>query len=439
MGDESDAGAARPVPEENPSPPPPAPAPAAEGAHRRSSPWNALKVRDFRLYWTGQTISLIGTWMQAVALNLVIVTLTKRNRDLGLLQIASSAPMVVLTLFGGAIADRGDRRKILIVTQIALMLLAFAFAGLVYWGTLTLPIIMGIAFLSGTAAAFDLPASQALAPQLVPPHQIPEAIALIQSAFHGSRVLGPALAGALIAPLGFVGMFTLNGLSFLAVIFTLVVIRPVDRRKARPPGAGAAAISEGLSYVWHRKDARAMVTLSALNAIFVFPFMIVLMVAFLTHVIGADKRDFAITMATSGVGAFIGAITLLRVPPEQRQRRIFFVAMGIGVMLAAVSFTRWVPLTAACVCVLGYCTSTTMGLVSTILQSTVPDELRGRVMSINMLLFIGLMPLAALGGGALSDAVGLPWVMLGSAALYLVLATTVLVRAGFARRVVSSG
>jgi len=403
---------------------------------RRDSPLAVLRNPNFRMYWGGQAISLVGTWMQVVAQSFVVIHLSRLNSSLALIQLASSIPMILLSLSGGSLADSADRRKILIATQIALMLLAFAFAGLIHYGHIGLITIMVIAVLAGTAAAFDLPASQAFTPQLVEPHQIPQAVALMQAIFHGSRLLGPALAGILMGPFGPEGVFIANGVSFVAVIGTLLWIRPAVRQ--RRPGAGGARISDGVRYVLSRGDVRALMAITALGAIFIFPFMIVLGAGFIKEFYAGRADALGLLMAASGAGALLGSIGLLGTGDEVRMRRIVICTLGMGLALMGYGLSRQLPVTLACVFVLTFNVSTSMGHVSTILQQTVPDELRGRVMSINTLMFIGLTPFAALGLGAASDRVGLAAVMLGAGGLHCVLATLVLPNAVRARRMVSS-
>ncbi len=402
----------------------------------RAGPFAVLGNRNFRLYWSGQAISLIGTWMQVVAQSFVVVHLSNRNVSLGLIHVATSVPMILLSLSGGAFADRADRRKILIATQFVLMLLAFAFAALVHSGRLTMGAIMVVAVLAGTAAAFDLPASQALTPQLVEPRQIPQAVALMQAIFHGSRLIGPALAGMLMGPFGPEGLFIANGVSFIAVIATLMWIRPAPR-PPRPKGE-SAGIGQGVRYVMTRPDVRALMAITALGAVMIFPFMVVLGAGFAKAFYGGRGDALGIMMAGSGAGALTGALVLLTVSDAERMRRIGICTVGMGVALGAYALSRSLPLTVMAIFALTFCVSSAMGLASTILQQSVPDHLRGRVMSINTLLFIGLMPFAALGLGALSDRFGLPRVMGGAAIAHVLGSLLLLRRAAVAHRVVSS-
>ena len=241
---------------------PPLPLPAALAV---------LRNRDFRLYWSGQAVSLTGTWAQGMAQSWLVLDLTSSAFALGLVNFATAIPTVLLALLGGAAADRFDKRRILLVTQLAMMVLAFILGALValeqahFWQVLLIALCLGI------ATAYDLPANQAFVPELVGRDEIPKAIALNSAIFHGSRLVGPAVAGVLIGVVGLAGAFVANGLSFVAVIASLLLIRGRGAASHARGQSQGQAVLEGLRYVRTESVILGMLALTALTSTFVFP------------------------------------------------------------------------------------------------------------------------------------------------------------------------
>jgi MFS family permease len=391
-----------------------------------SAALSTLRHRDFRLYWVGQAISLTGTWMQAMAQGLVVTDLSRDALVLALLNAVSSLPILLLSLKSGELADRLEKRRILIWTQIAMMLLAFAFAALVYAGTLSLFHIFMMAGLLGIAAAFDLPASQAMPPELVEPAEIPSAVALMQSIFHGSRLIGPALAGVLIARFGRGSAFLVNGLSFLAVIFTLVALSPRPKREGkggRAPSRGG--IGEGFAYLRSDPAARALVALSALVTGLVFPFLAVLMVYYVRYALQIDDaKVIGNVMSASGLGSLLGAAALLSASSESRRGWLVAGILGVVAALVGLSIVRAVFVVLPLVGLLSFSISSFMGRIAQMIQERVPGALRGRVMGIFSISFTGIMPFASLLWGFSVDRLGrgqgYPRAMQIAAGLFLV-------------------
>jgi MFS family permease len=378
---------------------------------------SVLRNRDFRLYWSGQAVSLIGAWAQVMAQSWLVLGLTSSAFALGLVNFAIAIPTVLLSLLGGAAADRLDKRRILLVTQVAMMALAFVLGTLVALGQVQFWQVLLIALGLGVATAYDLPANQALVPELVGRDEIPRAIALNQSVFHGSRLIGPALAGALIGAVGLAGAFFANGLSFVAVIASLLLIR------ARAAGAGSRApgqwqaIAEGLRYVRAQPRIGAMLGLTALSAAFILPTLAVLLPVYARDVLRVGVSELSFLMAASGLAALLGSLRLLAVRPEQRMGHISG-GMAVAVLsLVALALTRSFPLALIGVAVLSLGFSMAMGLTATVIQEHVEPALRGRVMGLYTLSFMGVVPFSGLGATALTDWVGLPTVMQLSALL----------------------
>jgi MFS family permease len=397
---------------------------------------SALRHKDFRLYWCGQAISLTGTWMQVMAQGWVVTDLTTDAFLLGLLNAAGSAPILLLSLKGGELADRYEKRRILIVTQIAMMVLALVFAALVARGGITLRPIFVLAALLGVATAFDLPAAQSMPPELCEPAEIANAVALMQAIFHGARLLGPALAGVLIARFGLVSAFVANGASFLAVLVTLVIISPrPPRRRAGPRGAGGASmIGEGFAYVRSDRAISSLIALTAMVTGLVFPFLAVMMVYYVRYAIHTDDaRVMGLALSTSGLGSLLGAAAILSGSPESRRGWVLAGILGITVALFGLSIAGAVAAFLPCVALLAFSVSSLMGRVSQTVQERVPGELRGRVMGIYSLSFTGVMPFAALLWSFLVDRMGhgegYRRAMQISASLFVVLALSALSRA----------
>jgi MFS family permease len=402
---------------------------------------SVLRHRDFRIYWVGQAISLVGTWMQLMAQNWVVTSMSPSATVLGLLSVTGTFPMLVLGLKAGSIADRFDKRRILIATQVAMMLLAFVFAAAVFSGRLQLWHVFGFALLLGTAAAFDLPASQAFAPELVDRAQIPKAVAMIQAIFHGGRLVGPALAGLLIQRFGEGSAFVANGLSFVAVIVSLMMIgraRQADAARAgAPAGArgggpprGAGGIREGISYVMKDVTSRALLLLMAVNMALVFPFLAVLMAYYAKHVIGAGASGMGSIMSASGLGAMTGAFTLIASSSGSWRTRLWIGVLGMAAVVVALAYNRSLPLAVGLCTVLSFCSAMMLGTVTQTVQDRVPPELRGRVMALFAMAFTAVLPFSALALSALSDVVGYRRMMAACALLFGAIGSVLLVQMG---------
>jgi MFS family permease len=381
-----------------------------------SAALSVLRNRDFRLYWSGQAVSLTGTWAQGMAQSWLVLGLTSSAFALGLVNFATAIPALLLSLLGGAAADRLDRRRILLVTQAAMMALAFILGTLVALGQAQFWQVLLIALGLGVAMAYDLPANQALVPELVKREEIPRAIALNNAVFHGSRLIGPALAGALIGLVGLAGAFFANGLSFVAVIASLLLIRSRGAGSRAP--SQWQAIREGLRYVRAQPRIGAMLGLTALTSMFVFPNLAVMMPVYARDVLRVGVSEMSFLMAASGLGALLGSLGLLAVRREQQKSRIFGGVALLVLSLLALAWARSFPLALIGVALLSLGISIAMGLAATVIQEQVDPALRGRVMGLYSLSFMGVIPFSGLGATALTDWIGLPTVMQLSALLY---------------------
>jgi MFS family permease len=390
-----------------------------------------LSQRNFLLYWLGQLVSLVGTWMQQLALSWVVLDLSRSAFALGMVNFVSALPPALLLLYGGTIADRFSKRKVLIVSQIVFMTGAFVLAWLVHGGHLRMWHIFAMAVVMGVAQAFDLPASQALVPELVEPQQIAPAVQLNQAIFHGSRFIGPPVAGWLIARYGTFAGFLVNGISFMPVIATLFVIRSLRPGQPRPRKESTlTAMKAGFAYVREHPFVLDLMGITALTTTLVFPNMVVLMPYYVKDVLHQNAGAVGTIMGVSGLGAFVGAMSLLVIRAEQRLRRIVLGMAGITIAMLILSISATahlgqlghvsINLIVVCVgaAIQGLSMSASLGLVNSIIQQAVPDELRGRVTSLQTLVFIGIMPFSGLLMTKIVDLVSMPRELLGAALCY---------------------
>jgi MFS family permease len=388
--------------------------------------FGALAHRNFRLFFAGQIVSLTGTWMQSVAQGWLILELTDSPFYVGLTAAAGSLGVLAFTLYAGVLADRADKRRAVLVTQTLQMLQAFALAGLVWAGRIRPETVALLALALGIVAAFDIPMRQAFLIELVGKDDLMNAIALNTSAFNATRVLGPALAGLLIGPLGVAACFLANGVSYLAVLGGLLAMR-LPPRAARPaPPAGAEGLRTALRFVAGERRVRTLVGLTAVLSIGGFP-LLPLMPVLARDVLGAGASGYGFLMAALGVGALTGALAVA-IAGRQIRKGPTLLAGGVafGLLVLAVGLSRTFSLSLVLVGLIGCAMVAHNALTNTMIQSTVPDELRGRVMGLYSFVFVGMAPLGAFQAGWVAERWGAP---LAVAAGGVVSATAVLLAA----------
>ncbi len=399
----------------------PAAAGAAQEAGRRRTR-NVLHVlgnREFALFWSGQSVSQTGTWMQQFAQGWVVTTLAGSALALASVNFAASIPMLILMPFGGVAADRMERRRILLVTQSVMAVLAVLLGVLIQVHHLRLWHIWVIALLLGLATAYDLPAYQSFYPQLVETEDLPQAISLNQATFHGSRIVGPAIASWFVALWGMAAAFFANGASFLAVIGSLLLIKRKAATAAEPVST-RHFMAEGVRYVRERQNIMALFGLTAITTIFVFPNVAVLMPFYVKHVLHLGPTGLGWIMAVSGVGALLGATCLLVLPRSVRIGWTMTALVVVTLTLSALGWSRHLPLSVAAAAIASFGVASSLGLASIMVQEGVPDALRGRVMSLYSLAFTGVMPFAALGVARLADVIGMRRELLFAAVAYAI-------------------
>jgi predicted MFS family arabinose efflux permease len=397
-----------------------------------------LAERDFRVIWTGQAISMTGTWMQAVAQGLLVLQLWDSAFALGAVNFANAMPSLGVMLFGGVLADRGDKRRILIATQIAMAAIAVSLALLIVTDLVQFWIIIVATMLTGILFGYDMPAYQAYLPELAPREKVSQVVALNSSAFHGTRMVGPALAGAAIGVFGIATAYFLNALSFIAVIFGLLIVRSRYVPAAHADGSSAVeGLKQGLRHARGRPNVQALLLLTALACTFIFPSMAILSPYYVIEVLDAGPGVLGAFWAMSGVGSLIGALALVWWPTQMRALRIWLAALVAPASLALMAINRDPFIAVVLAGFTSISFSSQLNMFQSMLQESTPHQFRGRVMSLNGIMFNGTMPLAGIAASAAAVGIGLPAVMAISAAAYLVTAAFVLrVAAGGIERVV---
>src|SRR5712691_136465 len=389
-----------------------------------------LKPGPFRRYIIGSAISDTGTWMQVMAQGWVVSALTNKAIVLGMVNFAAGLPTLALTMIGGSAADRYDKRKILIATQIVQIALAIILGWLVMEGRIHIWHVIVLAALLGIAIAFEMPAISALVPELVRRDQIATAVAMDRSIFHGSRLVGPSLAGLFVGWWGAASAFFANAFSFLALIVALVSLpkRPIGTKEEEEQRR--SGIMEGFRYVRSDRIILSMIALIALTTIFVFPVISVMLPLYVRNVLQLGPREMGWLMATSGTGAFFGSLGLLSVARERRLKfisgNVLAVAAGVFSMSRSYSFA----LTACSMGVLAIALSMNFGLANTIVQEHAPAHLRGRVSAVFGLSFFGLMPIAGLIVTGFSDLIGMRTALAVASIIYGTGAFSILTMAG---------
>ena len=373
---------------------------------------SAFRHRNYRLFFAGQAISLVGTWMQQVAQAWLVLQLTHDPIWLGIVAAAQFIPVMVLGLFAGVAADALPKRRVLIWTQIAMMLLAAVLAALVMSGVVQVWMILLLAFLLGIANAIDMPVRQSFAIELVGREDVGNAVALNSAMFNGARVVGPAAAGLTIAAFGIGPAFAINALSFLAVI---VGLRLMDERElrvagriARPESARAVVLNlrEGLAYVRRTQVVLLAVVVVGTVATVGMNFG-VLIPAFAQNELGSGAAGYGFLMAASGVGSLLAAMRLV-FGGRPRPVRLATGALILGAASLALAITREFPIAMALMVLVGFGSILMAATGNTTIQLAVPDHLRGRVMSVYTTVFSASVPIGGLAMGAVASAFGVP-------------------------------
>jgi MFS family permease len=409
----------------------------------RGGTFESFRYRDFSLFWAGAFVSNTGSWMQNYALAIVVYSLRRSELDSGLVNFVSGIPVLFLALPGGALADRVDKRRLLIVSQAIMLLQATALGILYSTGHLTsqnavasLAWIAALGLLGGVMSALTFPAWQSLLPDLVPKKALLNAIALNSAQFQSARLLGPlAAAGLVLLGAGMGQIFYVNAASFLFVIAALWAIRPhpshaeetaaADARHASGRPADMAresswrTLTAGLRYARENRTIGVLIGSTAVMTIFGMPYMM-LLPAYADKVLGGGKTETAYLMAANGLGAVIGALVVAGLRRNTRRERLIpLTLVAFSLLLIAFSLSTSLALSLVISAFAGASVLTINSLTNTSIQAAVPGQIRGRVMALFIMAFMGLMPVSSLIFGPIGEAIGPAKAILGGAVVLL--------------------
>jgi MFS family permease len=398
----------------------------------------------FVRYMLGEGISMTGTWMQAMAQGWVMAGLTASSLAIAAVNFAGGLPMLILFRVGGMYADKYDKRFILQACQVAQIAFAVVMGTLIAQHQLQMWHIIVCATLLGVSNSFEMPAASAIVPELVGKEHVARAIAVDRAVFHGTRLVGPAVAGFLVGSLGEQWAFYLNAISFLALMIALATLPPRPKGTAEQEEKRQGGMGEGFKHLRHDPTSFAMVTLLATNTLFVFPTMITLLPIYGRHYLkidaasaamGLDPKHMGLLMFSSGIGSVVGSVGIIFLPRAARQTMIaltMVVICGALLSLSKADVFLWAACTLTC---LSFGVSTLVGLANTIVQERSPEEIRGRVSAIAGLSFFGFLPFAGLIMGWSADHFGVRPVLFGSACAYAIIGCAVIVwgRRGMSR------
>ncbi len=381
--------------------------------------FRALQHRNFQLFFTGQLVSLIGTWMQTTAQLWLVYKLTGSAALLGVFGFASQVPMLFLSSVGGYVGDRYDRQRGVLATQTASMILAFLLAALTLTHSINKWELIGIAFLAGTVNAFDVPIRQAFFVQMVGREDLPNAIALNSSIFNGARVVGPAIAGFAIALIGEGWCFLLNGLSFLAVIGALLLMR-LQRTESKPStDSPFRSFMQGFRFSMNDAAVRPALLLLSVLSFFGLQYAVFLPI-YADTILRGGAHILGLLMSAAGVGAVLGALHFAaRTHYKGLGRWIAATSTTCAVGLILFSQAREFWFCAAVLLVVGFAATSQMAATNTLIQNRVPDELRSRVMAVYATMYMGVQPIGSLLAGGVAKRFGAPSTLLVFGALVL--------------------
>lgn len=380
----------------------------------------SFRHRNFRLFFSGQFISLIGTWMQSVAVSWLVYQLTGSSLALGLVGFVTHLPVFLLGLFGGYLADRWNKRRILVITQVAAMGQALVLAALTLSGAANVWLVAGLAMVLGTINAVDMPTRQAFVVEMVGKEDLHNAIALNSSMFNSARIIGPALAGILVAAIGEGWCFFCNAVSYLAVIASLLRMRlpPVAQSEDRSPLG--SHLAEGLVHAWRDRSMRSILAGLVTVNLFASSFM-VLMPIMADAVLGQGARGLGFILAATGGGSVVAALLLAVRRGSRgldRLRVLSGIGTGLSLVLFALSRTYWISLSLAPL--VGFCLIFFFAASNTLLQLRSPDALRGRIMALYAITLVGMAPFGSLLAGGLASLLGVPSTIILSGGICLV-------------------
>lgn len=392
-----------------PTAPPPDPAVPPTAAGAPVGRWAALEVPAFRRYFFALVVSNVGSWMQIIAQGWLVLELTDSALYLGLVGLARAVPTIAFSLVGGVIADRYRARNILMLTQSVAMLGAICMTALTWSGHVQVWQILTISFIVSTFFAVDNPTRQAMAPDLVGRERLASAVGLSSAAWNGAAIIGPSMAGVLIAATSITAAFALNSLTFLPVLFAVMLL-PNTAARLTARASALSQIAEGLAYIRKDRSVWGLLLLIALPSLLARPY-VQMMPVFARDVLDLGSRGFGLLMGASGIGALIGSLAVTSLGAGQRGRTLLMITGALGITLSAFAASHWVLPSVLLVVGVGFTSTLMMSLANAVLQGEVTPALRGRVMSVYALIAAGLMPLGSAIIGAIGDLIGVPLVV----------------------------
>ena len=382
----------------------------------------SLSYPNYRLWFIGQLVSLVGTWMQAAAQGYLVYELTQSPAYLGYVSFAAGLPSWLFTLYAGAIADRIPRRTLLVITQTAMMVLAFILAALTFTNLVQPWHIIILAFLLGIANAFDAPSRQAFVVELVDRDVLTNAIAVNSTMFTSAIVVGPAVGGLAYAAVGPEWCFVLNGISFIAVIAALLMMRLKPMQRIQRKATAWSEIKDGLRYVWRDDRVRMLISNIGVTTLFGMS-MATLIPLWAVDILGGDAKTNGFLLSARGLGSLLGALMIASMSRRQFRGRMWTVAsFALPLLMFIFAEVRSVPLALLIMAGNGWAFLSLNNTTNAMVQSQVPDELRGRVMGIYTLIFFGSFPLGSLVAGNLADLVSAPTTLIIFAVILLLFA-----------------
>ena len=391
------------------------------GTVQSLNPFRVLQAhRNFRLFWIGQTLSLIGTWMQQVGQGWLALQLSNSAFVVGLVSAAGSLPILFFSLYAGVIVDRRDKLRLVMWAQVLLSIEAVILWWLVWSGWITIPLLVTLAFINGLISAVEIPARQSMIVDLVGKEDVLDAIALNSGGFNLARIIGPPIAAATIAGIGLAWCFAINALSYIAVIGCLAAIHLPKFIPAETIVAAREGFRQGIAYIQSRRDVTGIMGVIAVYSIFGLQY-VAMMPVIARDVLHTGAGGYGLLVTVVGVGALTGALTLAALSNRVRRGRLFLLsAFAFAVLLIVFSLVRVVWLAVIVLVFLGLTMMINGALANGILQSIVPDELRGRVMAAYVFVYVGFGPIGALLTGAIANVVNVDWAIgLGGAVMLL--------------------
>ncbi len=380
----------------------------ASSSRGLSDRFRALRHPNFRLYWSGQLVSLVGTWMQSVAQGWLMHRLTSSAFMLGLLSFMQFLPVMLLALWAGVVVDRVDRRRLILVTQCGFLVQATLLAILTTSGHVQPWMLLSLAFLFGIFNAFDLPSRQSFVVDLVGRDDLSNGIALNSAAFNVARIVGPAVAGVLLATIGEQGCFWINALSYVAVLASLLALRLPPRQPSPGSRDAVAFLREGVSYAWHTPGLRNLLLLLGVCAGIGFQYMVLLPV-YARDILRSGPQTYGLMVAAFGIGSLASAVLMTRRLDRWALRRHLLVGLATGgAGLGIFAWSRVLALTLAGGLLAGFGLILYVSSTNVLIQMTTEDRFRGRVMSLYTLLFVGTAPFGALLTGTIAQRAGAP-------------------------------